>query len=197
MSVFDKAVSRTYQAIIAFDDEYGFGDHQLLAMEIARKLAEDGLLIMDPLPNEDAPMLSQGASTRSQRQYMDCRDCGKLGYHTNTAGCILAEQAEYTRRLVEDDETNTRLAERFDIENIIESSKAFGDVDHGPDAGVSYVLRYDGQGEPGELGDALWQYLTTNYEDPFQEWRLVATDKYTITVNVYTFWGDGHPSITP
>ena len=216
MSVFDKAVSRTYRAIIAFDDEYGFGDHQHLAMEIVRKLAEDGLLIMDSLPDEDeedtdvpegitlpvmdgnalAQMLSQGASTRSQRQYMDCRDCGELRYHTRHAGCVLFQDA-LDRTLTEHAGTLRRLANDESVEALILSNKTFGDVDYGPDAGVRYVLRYDGQGEPGELGDALWQYLSANYEDEFQEWRLVATDKDTITVDVYTFWGDGHPSITP
>jgi hypothetical protein len=83
------------------------------------------------------------------------------------------------------------------IEDAIIVTKSFGDVDRGPEAGIRVVVKYDGQGEPGELGDAVWQFFTTNYEDPFQEWRLVATDKDTITVDLYTFWGDGHPSITP
>lgn len=52
-NVFDRASSLTHQVITDFDDVYGFGDHELLAQMIVRKLAEDGLLIQDPLPDED------------------------------------------------------------------------------------------------------------------------------------------------
>ena len=40
--------------------------------------------------------LTQGASTptedwrSSMREFMDCRECHKLGYHTRTKGCVLA-----------------------------------------------------------------------------------------------------------
>jgi hypothetical protein len=32
----------------------------------------------------------------SPREFMDCKDCGKLGAHTRVAGCILATQAAET-----------------------------------------------------------------------------------------------------
>jgi hypothetical protein len=77
----------------------------------------------------------------------------------------------------------------------------FGDVDYGPRAGVNYVIRTALSDNPDTAAMELWDYLTSNFEDDFQEYQRSTVSRpddgfQYVQVIVFTTWGDGHRSVT-
>lgn len=70
-----------------------------------------------------------------------------------------------------------------------------GDVDYGPTSGLRVQVMLSGL--PNCIQDQaadIWSYFTHNYEDDWQTYRIVSAERGVLTVDVYTTWGDGHPS---
>lgn len=75
------------------------------------------------------------------------------------------------------------------------TEETFGDVDYGPIAGVRLEVTLSGL--PNCIRDQaeeIWQYCVHNFEDDWQTYRIVSAERSVLVVDVYTTWGDGHPS---
>jgi hypothetical protein len=78
----------------------------------------------------------------------------------------------------------------------------FGDVDCGPTAGLTVIVNFsEGDDIVDEVAADVWRYFTTNYQDPFQTYRVVSATINvalpTLTIDLFTYWGDGHLSAVP
>lgn len=136
---------------------------------IVRRLAEEGLLILDAPEEDDIPDHESG-----------------INWPAVTALDHVATLIEWM---------NTG------IEPLIVKTMPFGDIDNGPSFGVNYYLRIGLDIDPDVAAKALWDYLTRNYEDDFQEYvrstvSTIADDGFKLVqVIVYIKWGDGHRSV--